>query len=104
MALFCPRPDHRLGASDLGQPLLAPRQFLGHLHPVRYLGLIGDLRLTQRIGHFGGNCASILLACSYDSALRQLALVWILVPSSATVPSFKTPISRATPSTCTNSA
>jgi hypothetical protein len=49
------------------------------------------------------NCASILPACSYDSALWRLALAWILVPSSATVPSFSTPISRATPSTCTNS-
>ena len=53
MALLRPRLDHRLGAGDLGQPLLAPRQFLGDLHPVRHLGLIGRLRLAQQIGHFG---------------------------------------------------
>ena len=53
MALLRPRLDHRLGAGDLGQPLLPPRQFLGDLHPVRHLGLIGRLRLTQQIGHFG---------------------------------------------------
>ena len=49
------------------------------------------------------NCASILPACSYDSALWRLALAWTLVPSSATVPIFSTPISRASSSTCTNS-
>jgi hypothetical protein len=53
IALLCPCLDHRLGAGDLGQPLLPPREFLGDLHPVRHLGLIGRLRLTQQIGHFG---------------------------------------------------
>src|SRR3954471_4945297 len=48
------------------------------------------------------SCASILPACSYDSALWRLALAWILVPSSATVPILSTPISRATASTWTN--
>src|SRR5271165_3558043 len=45
------------------------------------------------------NCASILSACSSDNALCRLALAWIFVPSSATVPIFRTPISRASSST-----
>jgi hypothetical protein len=53
MALFRPRLDHCLGARDLGQPLLPPRQFLGHLQPVRHIRLISRLRLTQQIGDFG---------------------------------------------------
>ena len=39
-----------------------------------------------------------------DSALCRLALAWIFVPSSATVPSLSSPISRANSSTRTNSA
>ncbi len=50
------------------------------------------------------SCASIRLACSHDSALCLLALAAILVPSSAMVPSFRHFISRASISTCTNSA
>ena len=49
------------------------------------------------------NCVSILPACSYDSALCRLALAWILVPSSATVPILSIPISRVSSSTRTNS-
>jgi len=50
------------------------------------------------------SCASSLPAWSYDSALCRLALACSFVPSSPTVPSFSTPISRANSSTCTNKA
>src|SRR6266852_1958223 len=49
------------------------------------------------------NCASILPACSYDNALCRLALAWILVPYSATVPILSIPLWRDSSSTCTNS-
>ncbi len=39
-----------------------------------------------------------------DPALFDLLITWIFVPSSATVPIFRTPISRASSSTRTNSA
>src|SRR3954451_6470786 len=39
--------------------------------------------LASRSATSAFNCASILPACSYDSALCRLALAWILVPSRA---------------------
>ena len=45
------------------------------------------------------NCASILPACSCDSALWRLALAWIFVPSRPIVPICSTPISRVSSKT-----
>ena len=67
-------------------------------------------RLSLSSASFSSCCtssrswASIRLACSQDSALCLLALAAILVPSSAMLPSFRHFISRASTSTCTNSA
>ncbi len=50
-ALLRPRLDHRLGAGDLGQPLLAQRQFLGNLHPVGNVRPVNRFGFPQQIGH-----------------------------------------------------
>ena len=47
MALRRSRLDHRLCADDLGQPLLAPCQLLGNLHPVGNVGLVSRLGAPQ---------------------------------------------------------
>jgi hypothetical protein len=48
MTLLSPRLDPRLCPPDLGQPRLAPRQFLGYRHPV------GRLRLIRSINCIAG--------------------------------------------------
>jgi hypothetical protein len=53
--------------------------------------------------HLQATVLGFLLASSYDSARCRLAFAWMLVPPSATAPSFSTLISRATGSTWANS-
>ena len=52
IALLGPCLDRRLCLRNRRQPLRTQRQFLRDRHPVRHLGLIGGLRLTQQISHF----------------------------------------------------
>jgi hypothetical protein len=57
-----PRLDPRLGPRDLGQPRLAPRQFLGYRHPVLRIRLIRSLGLghsmTNRVRWRSGSHSS----------------------------------------------
>ena len=104
MAFARPRLDRRLGLGDAGQTILAPGQFFRYRHPVRHIRRIG--RLRQRSSVPPPRPSTGLRSrrrVSTTSALWRLALACTLVPSSATVPSFSSPVSRASSSTSTNS-
>ena len=53
MALLRPRFDRGFCAGNRRQTLLAPRQFLRDLHPVRHVRLIGRLGFRHQRGHLG---------------------------------------------------
>ena len=53
VAFLRPCLDRRPRPGDLGQPLLAPRQFVRDRHPIRNVGLVGSLRLGHQLRHLG---------------------------------------------------
>ena len=104
-ALCGARLDLGLRLADGLQPRLAPRQLLGDVLTLLATAPHRPPRLLAKSSPTSNrNWASSFSAWPYDRALWREALACILVPSKATVPSFKSFISFAMQSTCTNSA